>query len=268
MPSSKAIHAVIVRRGAGLDCPASTTDGVAVGGQAVRRTARDANVKPGGRYCYSVFTVGTYGSRPGVHTSVFASPPAAVSGVIAGVKSGHVVISWRPAGGAFAYTVVANSTRCATSVQDGRVVAKTQGRTATDRNAVAGTPNCYVVFAGDRFANFSVPAQADRGQMVGLKTVAASQSGSGSSAAAASSSGLSSNLTRIVAIVGIAVLLLAAVATLLVRVMNRRRDDWQYSSGRDSGRVALGNYSTGALVIPAVIALIGFALLVAVAVSL
>ncbi len=71
--------------------------------------------------------------------------------------------------------------------------------------------------------------------------------------------------------VALAVLILAAIAFLIVKLVNRsREDDWQYSSGtRGGGRsLALGRYDTAALVIPAVIVVVGLVLLVAAALSL
>ncbi len=81
----------------------------------------------------------------------------------------------------------------------------------------------------------------------------------------------SSSLAKVVGGVAIAVLLLAALAFVVVKLINRaREDDWQYSqTSHRGGRISVGRYEGGAaLVIPAAIAVVSLVLLIAAALSL
>jgi N-acetylneuraminic acid mutarotase len=76
----------IVRRGTSSSCPASASDGTAVGATSVRTSQADATGTPGTAYCWSVFT--TDGSTNSAATSVVATVPAGGGGGASPVISG------------------------------------------------------------------------------------------------------------------------------------------------------------------------------------
>jgi N-acetylneuraminic acid mutarotase len=76
----------IVRRDVSAICPASASDGSAVGNTSVRTSQLDAAGTPGTEYCWSVFT--TNGSTNSAVTSVIATVPAGGGGGTGPVISG------------------------------------------------------------------------------------------------------------------------------------------------------------------------------------
>lgn len=76
----------IVRRGASSSCPASVSDGTAVGNTSVRSSQVDATGTPGSAYCWSVFT--TDGTTNSSATSIVATVPVGGGGGTGPVVSG------------------------------------------------------------------------------------------------------------------------------------------------------------------------------------
>ena len=131
---------------------------------------------------------------------------------------------------------------------------------AVDTGALPGDTTCYSVFALDHYKTHLAAAHSNPVLAVAPTTSTAS-----------SSSSMTTSLVKIVGAVALAVLLLAAMAFVIIKLIGRgRQDDWQYSqtSGR-GGRVTMGRYEGGAaLVIPAAIVVVGVVLLIAAALSL
>jgi hypothetical protein len=269
LPKSSIITGVVVRRGLATSCPTSTSDGVGVGGGAKRSSQVDKGVKAGGAYCYSVFTTSAYHTSAAAHRTAVVGPPAKATGVTAGVTPGQtIVVKWHAAAGATGYVLTAAATSnggtCPT-VNSRRVPVSPGKTTAIDRGAKPGTAYCYAVFSTNG-TKFHSARSLSQNKAVTIPSPIQSQSASPSS-----SSMFSSSLAKIVGGVALAVLLLAAVAFTVVKLISRaREDDWQYSqSSHRGGRVSIGRYEGGAaLVIPAAIAVVSLVLLIAAALSL
>ena len=75
---------------------------------------------------------------------------------------------------------------------------------------------------------------------------------------------------EIVAAVALGVLLLAVLVLLVLKLVGGgREDDWRYGQSHHGGeRMVLGRYEGAALVIPAVLAVVGLVLLIVVVLSL
>jgi hypothetical protein len=77
----------IRRSAAGGACPATTTDGTAIGGTSLRTSDFDSAVTAGNTYCYSVFALGTAG--PSQPASASLSIPTSCSVAAPGVPQVH-----------------------------------------------------------------------------------------------------------------------------------------------------------------------------------
>jgi hypothetical protein len=268
VPGSNTISGVIVRRGVGSNCPTSTSEGIGVGGGAKRSSQVDKGVKAGGTYCYSVFTTSPYHSSAAAHDKAVVGPPAKATHVTVGVTPGKdIVVKWHAAAGATGYVLtaaaVSNGAKCPT-MGSRRIGVQPGKTTAIDNGAQPGTSYCYAVFStnGTKFHSARSLSQ-DKAVAIPLITTPAPTS--------SSSSMFSSSLAKIVGGVALAVLLLAALAFVAVKLISRaREDDWQYSQhSHRGGRVSIGRYEGGAaLVIPAAIAVVSLVLLIAAALSL
>ena len=240
---STSISSVIVRRGVGDRCPTWTDEGVGIGGSGERVGQTDFHVRPGARYCYTVFSEGQYGVGSVTRTAL-ASPPAPVTNVVAVAAAHHVTVSWSPSAGAAAYVVRAGSA-CPSAITTGRLVARAEHPVAVDRRAVPGASYCYSVFALDRYHTHLAAATSNH---------VIAQTPPSSSPAIASSS----LVKAVSAIVLGGVLLLTAMAFLMVRLNTRY--DRHYGHPPRGGRAAIGGYASSALVIPVAITVVGLVL--------
>ena len=246
---STSITSVIVRRGVGDRCPTWTDQGVGIGGNGERVGQTDFHVRPGARYCYTVFSEGQYGLGSVTRTAL-ASPPAPVTNVAAVAAPHHITVSWSPSPGATAYVVRAGSA-CPRAITTGRLVARASHPGAVDRGAVPGASYCYSVFALDGHHTHLAAASSNH--------VIARTPPSPSPAI------VSSSLVKAVGAIALGVLLLSAMVFLIVRL--NTRDDWHYGHPPRGGRAAIGGYAGSALVIPVAIMVVGLVLLIAAALS-
>ena len=262
LPKSNVITGVIVRRGAGANCPGTTAAGVGVGTTAKRSSQIDRGVRAGATYCYSVFTSSPYKVSAAAHHKAVVGPPGRASVVVAKPVDGVIQIHWAAAAGATHYILKRQAGSCPTASK-GRIIHDTHATQAKDGRAVPGTAYCYAVFAANGTKFVALPA-VSQNHSVTIPVAAAPSTGS-------SSSLLTSSLVKVVGGVALGVLLLAAVAFLAAKLIARaREDDWQYSqsSHRGGARLALGRYEGPALVIPAAIVVVSLVLLIAAALSL
>jgi hypothetical protein len=267
LPNSSHVTAVIVQRAKG-HCPTSTSDGARIGGTQKRHAQTDTKTSPGAQYCYTVFAENPYGVAS-AHTNTASSPPGKASNVKAAAVSNGVKVSWAKGAGATGYIVAAHAGQCPTTPNGFRhVPVHGKSLSTVDTNGQQGVKLCYSVFATNGTA---YPAGAAHTHLISYPgTASSSPTTSAPAPTTSSSSAFSSSLVKVVGGVALAVLILAALAFGAMKLIGReRQDDWQYSSGRDSGRgFALGRYDGAALVIPAAIIVVGIALLVVAAVSL
>jgi hypothetical protein len=264
-PHASDLAAIMIRRGWEI-CPASSHDGVQVGGTALRTVQVDTGAVDNTRYCYAGFAFDGHGNvssvaldrsvtNPGDRTA-----PGPVTGLAVTTNArGQVVVSWHnPQRAGIAFDTVRRGVypSCPRGPADGSPVGGESVRhTQVDASAKPGVTYCYRVFALDAAGNASV---AVPGAHATLPTPAARHAPAPSRAAhGARGSGLSSTLVRAVAIAGFLVLLATAFAT----VMTRRRMHstaylpaarGQFAPARQFGpRVAMTASGPGALVIPA-----------------
>lgn len=242
---STSITSVIVRRGVGDRCPTWTDDGVGIGGNGQRVGQTDFHVRPGARYCYTVFSEGQYGLGS-VTRTVLASPPAPVANVAAVAAPHHITVFWSPSAGAAAYVVRAGSA-CPRAITTGRLVARAAHPVAIDRRAVPGASYCYSVFALDRYHTHLAAARSNH---VIAQTLPSS-----------SPAIVSSSLVKAVGATALGVVLLTAMVLSIVRL--NTRGEWHYGHPPRGGRAAIGGYASSALVIPVAITVVGLVLFIA-----
>ncbi len=265
-PGASDLAQVIVRRGWGV-CPASPSDGSAVGGKAVRTTQVDTGAADSTSYCYAVFAVDASGNHsaatlahnvvnPGDRTA-----PGPVTDLTATVNSqSQVVLSWRNpknAGIAFIDVRRGPANACPNGPADGVAVGSSAVRTRqTDASAKPGVSYCYRVYALDAAGNVS-------GQQLGADATPPpvtpvvhkpAHKPSVAAAASPSSNWLTSTLVRMVALFGALMLLVMVGATVLTR---RRLHTSAYVTTHDYGppRMALTGIPPVTLVIPALLVL-------------
>ena len=264
-PAASDLAGVVVRRGWAGACPTSQHEGVAVGGTAVRTRQIDTGAVDGQRYCYAIFAFdgsGNY-SRSTVAHGVMnpgdRTPPGPVTNFTAVAQDGHVALSWRnPQHAGVAFDAVrrgTGATNCPTGPLDGTAIGG-QGVRASqiDTTAQPGVLYCYRVFALDAAGNTSVMnSGADATAPRPVAPAPTPQATPPPSPPAPSSGWLGSTIVRMVAGIGLVMLLLMAGATIVTR---RRTHTSAYIPARDVGpRIAMTGVPPVTLVIPALLVL-------------
>jgi hypothetical protein len=259
-PGASDLSGVIVRRGFAGACPAQASDGVGVGGSAVRTRQVDTSAAPGTVYCYAVFAfdhAGNY-SRAAVAKHVIdkvAPPPLRpVTDVQAVPLNGHIELTWRNpaslAGVASIVVVRGPATACPTGPADGIQIGGAKPRlTQVDATARPGQTYCYRVFVMN--AGGQSQESPTHTQTAPAAPAAAHPTGAADPPASSSGGWLTSMIVRMVAAVGAAMLLGMAAATLVAR---RRTHVSAYVAPREYvPRMALTGVTPATLVIPAVL---------------
>ena len=219
------------------NCPTSTSDGVGIGGSAKRSSQVDKSAKAGGTYCYSVFTTTPYHSSAAAHHKVVVGPPAKVTARhrrTGNNDHGHLECgrgSDRLPGHRHSRTLPVARPR------HGRSRSPPGKTAAVDTAAVAARP---LLLRGVRHQRHEISFA--RGLSDGFNWVALAAATRNHRPTSSSSSMFSSSLAKVVGGVAIAVLLLAALALVVVKLINRaREDDWQYSqTSHRGGRISVG----------------------------
>ncbi|HEY2790500.1 MAG TPA: hypothetical protein VGI72_13695 [Gaiellales bacterium] len=263
-PGASDLAGVVVRRGWAGACPASHRDGVAVGGSAVRTRQIDTGAVDGQRYCYAIFAFDRNGnySRSTVAHSVMnpgdRTPPGPVTNFTAVSQGGHVALSWRnPVHAGVAFDTVRRGTgasNCPTGPADGTAIGGQGVRTSqTDASAQPGVLYCYRVFALDAAGNTSVMSSGADATTPKPVAPVQPQVTPPPSPPATSGGRLSSTLLRMVAGIGLVMLLVMATATVVTR---RRTHTSAYLPARQDGpRMAMTGVAPVTLVIPALLVL-------------
>ncbi len=267
-PHASDLAGIVLRRARGGACPSSPHDGVQVGGTGVRTVQVDTGAADRTRYCYAAFAFDGHGnySRIALDRSVTnpgdRTAPGPVTGLTVTANArGQVVIYWHnPQRAGIASDVVRRGVypSCPTGPAGGSPVGGESVRSSqVDPSAKPGVTYCYRVFALDAAGNVSA-AGSGADATPPKPTAAHHKAPAPQSAHAASGRGLTAMLVRVVAIAGLLMLLLTAVATMVTR---RRIHSSAYlpaargrqlAPARQFGpRVAMTASGPGALVIPA-----------------
>ena len=258
LPHAPDLAGIVVRRGRGRACPASSAAGIPVGGTAPRAEQKDTSEVDTRTYCYAVFAYDSSGNTSAaavahaVRNPGDITPPPPVAHLTAGLTAAHhVELRWvTPVRAGIRAVVVRRGvgSACPAGRKSGTGVGdRLPRRSQVDLAAKPGKTACYRVYAIDAAGNVSVAAS------VTIAVPAAVAAGAGAADPPSRSSGgwLASVLVRAVAAAGLVMLLLASAAALLVR----RRPASAYAPARTGGaRQAPAGYSPAALVIPALVA--------------
>ncbi len=259
-PGASDLAHIVVQRG-WQACPTSPQTGFRVGGTAVRHTQIDRSAVDGSAYCYAVFAIDGNGNvshtaRTGRVTNLGdTTRPGPVTALNAAVNAHQqLVLSWKnPAHAGLAFILVRRGVypNCPTGRADGTRVGGTAIRTSqVDTTAKPGIKYCYQVYTVDAAGNVSTrnaDANAARpAPQVHPAPVAQSHTSS------SSGGGLTSMLTRMVAVVGLVMLLAMATATLVAR--RRTHSSVYMPATREAApRMAMTGVAPAALVIPALL---------------
>jgi hypothetical protein len=283
-PGAKDLAEIVVRRAPIGDCPKTPSDGIPVGGTTIRTSQTDRDAGRASGYCYAVFAVDRQGNASGpVQRSLTPpdlTPPSTPTGVIVKGAPGHVVITWAaPAGHPQDYIVRRSASGGCPPHPTSAQLVDTVGApntSVTDPNAKAGTPYCYAVFAVDKSGNVShagdskpFTASAPAPSPAPTPTPpATTTTPPAAHSAPASKPLLPAEVMRLVAALAVALIVFGGIVLGGIRLLQnpRRRDDWTYGRAAGAPRIiTIDRYDTRALVIPAVIVVVGLLLMVALA---
>jgi hypothetical protein len=273
-PRAHDLAGIVVRRSWGA-CPTLATDGVAVGGKAVRTRQVDTGAADGASYCYGVFAFDSSGnySRPrydaGVVNQGVVAAPKPATGLVAELVGKDVVLSWHnPAHAGLAFIAVRRGvgTDCPTGPADGTAIGSELVRTSQiDSSVQPGVQYCYRVFALDSAGGASTTT-ADVGVTTPKAATTHPHVTTAPSTSGSSGGWMTSTLTHAVAGIVVAMLLVMAAATAVTR---RRSQTSAYVTPQDIGpRLAISGYPPVALVIPALLVLGSCAAIVLVLINL
>jgi hypothetical protein len=281
-PGAKDLNQIVVRRGPARDCPKTTAEGLGIGGTAIRTSQTDAHAGRPSGYCYSVFAVDRQGnvSPPAARslTPPDLTPPSTPTGVTASGTPGHVVVTWSASTGHPQDYIVRRSSSggCPPGPTRAALVKVVGADTTTvnDTTALAGVHYCYAVFAVDKAGNVSHPGDSQPFTVIApTPTPTSTPTPPTSTPPVAHSEQTSSSLVpaeaaRLVAAIAVAVIVFGGIVLGGIRLLQnpRRRDDWAYGRAAGAPRIiTIDRYDTRALVIPAVIVVVGLLLMVALA---
>ena len=282
-PGANDLAEIIVRRGPAGDCPKTITQGRRIGGTTIRESQTDHAARRASGYCYSVFAVDTAGQMTLPPTALSkappdVTPPSAPTGVLVSGHPGHVVITWMASTGNPQNYIVRRSAsgRCPPGPTRATPVnaVGSNTTTVTDDGALAGAHYCYAVFAVDKVGNVSHAGDSQPFTASATTSPPATQPSTPPSTPPAAQSHPASSpvipaeLARLVGAVAVAVIVFGAIVLGGIRILQapRRRQQWTY--GRPAGApriITIDRYDTRALVIPAVIIVLGLLLIVALA---
>jgi hypothetical protein len=259
-PKAKDLAGIVVRRAWGA-CPASPTDGVAVGGKSVRTRQIDTGAADGTSYCYGVFAFDSSHNYSavaldhGVVNLGVVAAPRPVTDLTATAVGKNVVLSWRnPVYAGLAFVAVRRGAEnaCPTGPADGTAIGGQAVRNAqTDTTAQPGVTYCYRVFALNSAGNAS--ATKSDASVAATKPAVPAQSPPTVAPTSSSGGGSTATLTHVVAGIAVMMLLVMAAATAVTR---RRTHTSAYVTPQDIGpRLAISGYTPVALVIPALLIL-------------
>ena len=261
VPADARVAAVFVRRGPPGGCPATLSSGVAVGGIVVRTQQDDRTARDGVHYCYAVFTGSAVGLTSGaVTTGAFRPLPvqAAVTGLRVSVERSAIAISWTNPAALTGVVVVRGAAGgpCPANRGDGTVIGPATVRASQlDRTAEPGQRYCYAVFALGAHGLVSTPAVSTP---VGL---AAPHKPAPPAPSSSSSSPLDSTLVRVAGAVAGGVITFALLLFLGLRLLPgaaaRGTGGAIARPASANGRINLQSLDTSALVIPALIVILG-----------
>jgi hypothetical protein len=279
-PGARDLAEIVVRRGPAGDCPKTRNQGIPIGGTAVRTSQPDRTARRPSGYCYTVFAVDTANnvSAPAARSVAppDVTPPSAPTGVLVSGTPGHVVVDWTASSGHPKDYIIRRSAsgHCPPGPTRATPVDAVGSATTsvTDDSAVAGEHYCYAVFAVDAAGNVShagdsrpftasTPAPTPAPAPTAPATPPAAHGGPHSSPL------IPAELARLVAAIAVAVVVFCGIVLGGIRVLQnpRRRDQWTYGSRGASPWITIERYDPRALVIPAVIIVVGLLLMVALA---
>jgi hypothetical protein len=273
-PGAKDLAEIVVRRGPAGDCPKTISQGIPIGGKAIRTSQTDVHARRASGYCYSVFAVDSAQnpSEPAARSLVppDVTPPSAPTGVLVSGTPSHVVVTWRASTGNPKNYIVRRSSsgQCPPGPARATNVAVVDNNTTsvTDDSAVAGEHYCYAVFAVDAAGNVS---HAGDSQPFTASTPAPAPTPTPPAAHSEphSSPLIPAELARLVAAIAVAVVVFCGIVLGGIRVLQnpRRRDQWTYGGRAGSPWITIERYDPRALVIPAVLIVVGLLLMVALA---
>jgi len=260
-PHASDLAGIVIRRSI-RSCPQTASDGVGVGGTAVRTVEVDTHAVDKARYCYAAFAFDANGNYspaavdPGVRNPGDQTAPGPVTDLtVATDPQGQIVVSWHnPSRAGVASDVVRRSVApaCPTGPGTGSPVGDgSVRRSQVDASVKPGVTYCYSVFAIDAAGNVSAAAP---GRDMGVPKPTVHKTAPAQGGSTSTSGGLASTLVRGVAIAGFLMVLLMVVATVVTRRRSHSSAYAQGSRGQLAPARQFGPMSAsgpGALVIPA-----------------